>query len=249
MPWRGDMRTSVKSPLGSNRHVVRERIAKLRFGEILTTAEKNLFVEMLLRREGALAWGYEHIGKIAPWIEPLHIVKTVPHKPWRAKEFRKSPILHEKEVEIVRERIQLGLLEHCNGPYRNPSFIVEKKTKGTYWLIVSVVKANAVTMRDAGTPHNVEGFAEAFAGYPICSLVDFFAGYEQVTLDQNSRDIMAFETPFGPMRLATMTQGATNSIAVFIRIGNKILANTSARQLRSLSTMSESEDPNTGMET
>lgn len=55
---------------------------------MLTAAEKDLFTEMFLRREGALAWGYEDIGKIASWIEPPHVVKTVPHKPWRAKEFR-----------------------------------------------------------------------------------------------------------------------------------------------------------------
>lgn len=63
-----------------------------------------------------------------------------------------------------------------------------------------VIKVNPVTMRGGGTPPNVEEYAEAFAGHPIYTLVDFFAGYEQAALEPVSRDVMAFDTPFGLIR-------------------------------------------------
>ena len=62
------------------------------------------------------------------------------------------------------------------------------------------------------------------AGYTISFLIDFFSGYDQVELDEKSRDLTAFMTPFGLMRMITLAQGATNSVIQFVKIILKILA-------------------------
>ena len=56
---------------------------------------------------------------------------------------------------------------------------------------------NAVTIRDACMPPSVDDFSEDFAGYPILTTVDMFSGYDQMTLDERSRDFTAFMTDLG----------------------------------------------------
>ena len=47
----------------------------------------------------------------------------------------------------------------------------------------------------------------------VLSLLDFFSGYDQVPIDEKSRDLTTFTTPIGLLRMCTLLQGATNSVA------------------------------------
>ena len=125
--------------------------------------------------------------------------------------------------KLVTEMRISGVLEPSKGPYRNPAVLVKKKKSREYRLISSVTKQNSETIRDAGLPPNVEEFSERFAGQAICSLMDVFAGYEQVPLAIESRDITAIETEQGLMVFTVLQQGGTNNVATFVRIVNKIL--------------------------
>ena len=93
-----------------------------------------------------------------------------------------------------------------------------------YRLVNVVVELNRVIVRDANLPPSANEFSEKFAGYAISSLIDFFSGYDQVELDEESRDLIGFMTLFGLMRVTTLPQGATNSVAQFVRIAHKVLA-------------------------
>src|SRR5205807_3318365 len=57
----------------------------------------------------------------------------------------------------------------------------------------------------------------------VVSLVDLFSGYDQCTLDPASRDITAFHTPLGLMRMTTLPMGYTNAVQVFDRVMRKVL--------------------------
>ena len=92
-----------------------------------------------------------------------------------------------------------------------------------YRLINSAQRINAVTIRDASLPPAVEEFSEKFAVYLLVSLVDLFSGYDQCTLDPASRDITAFHTPLGLMRMTTLPMGYTNAVQVFDRVMRKVL--------------------------
>ena len=85
------------------------------------------------------------------------------------------------------------------------------------------MEINKHTVRDANLPPSVDEFSEEFAGCQMASLIDFFSGYDQVELDTKSRDLTGFQTPIGLLRMTTLPQGATNSVAQFVRIVTKIL--------------------------
>src|SRR5258706_12753022 len=108
--------------------------------------------------------------------------------------------------------MQCGALDRSFRPYRNPWFLVPKKTPGKYRLINFAQRLNAVTIRDASLPPTVDEFSEAFTGFPLISLLDFFLGYDQCVLAEVSRDLTAFMTPFGVLRMTTLPQGYTNGV-------------------------------------
>ena len=126
--------------------------------------------------------------------------------------------------KLVMKMRSSGVVEPSKGPYQNPAFLIKKKKPVEYRLIWSVTKQNSEMIRDAGLPPDVKEFSKRFAGQVIRSLMDFFAGYEQVPLAADSRDITAIETEQGLMGFTVLQQVGTNHVATFVRIVNKILA-------------------------
>ena len=54
-----------------------------------------------------------------------------------------------------------------------------------------------MTIRDANLPPYADEFSEEFAGCKVISLVDFFSGYNQLELNVESRNLIAFIIPLG----------------------------------------------------
>src|SRR5271156_372945 len=198
-----------------------ERIEKLIMGSI-TAQEKDLLIAMLFNREAALAWEFAEMGKVKPEVSPPVQIRTVPHKPWQSPGFPVPRALNQTVIEMLKDRVAKGILEPCHGPYRNPWFLVKKKD-GKYRLVNHAVEVNRHTIRDANLPPVVDTFSEEFAGCAVASLIDLFSGYDQIELDSKSRDMTVFITPLRLFRQTTLPQGATNSIAQFVRIVTKIL--------------------------
>lgn len=100
---------------------------------------------------------------------------------------------------------------------------MKKKGVDKYRMVNAAMSINKVTIRDANLPPAVDKFSEEFAGMAVASLIDFFSGYNQVTLAEECRDLTAFQTPIGLLRQTTLPQGATDLVAQFVRIVTKIL--------------------------
>lgn len=200
-----------------------DRLSKLVVGDGLTSEELEIFHEMLFYREKALAFDFTHRGKVRPEVSPPQIIDTIDHDAWQSPGFPVPKALLPTVVEMIQERLDSGILEYCQGPYRNSWFLTRKKEKKKYRLINGVIKMNAVTIRDANAPPSVDEFSEEFAGCRLASLVDFFSGYDQVELHERCRDMTAMMTPLGLVRQTTLPQGATNSVSQFQRVMTRIL--------------------------
>ena len=92
------------------------------------------------------------------------------------------------------------------------------KKAGKYRLINAAQRHNAVTIKDASLPPSTDNFSEEFVGFPLFSLLDLFSSYDQWILAPESRDMTAFMTPFGLLRMTTLPQGYTNGVQVFDRV-------------------------------
>lgn len=211
------------SGLAKGARLTPERLQRMRIGDELTEQEKDLFTEMLYNREAALAWTFAEMGRIRPEVTPPIKIRTVEHKAWQSPGFHIPRALTGIVSEMIRDRIKAEALEYCHGPYRNPWFLVKKKEKGKYRIVNAALEMNKVTIRDANLPPSVDEFSEEFAGCVMSSLIDFFSGYDQVPIDVTSRDMTAFMTPVGLVRQTSLPMGATNSVAEFVRVINRIL--------------------------
>jgi len=211
------------SDLPPGSRLTKERAEQLIIGDELTPEERELLMEVLTNREEALAFDWTHCGTIRPEVAPPQEIRTVDHEAWQTPNFPVPRALMGKVVDMLKDRIKRGTMEYSHGPYRNPWFLVAKKEKGEYRLVVAAMKMNGVTIRDGNLPPQVDEFSEEFAGCTVASLIDFFSGYDQALLALKSRDMTAFATPIGLLRMTRLPQGATNSVGQFVRIVQTML--------------------------
>jgi hypothetical protein len=202
--------------------LTKERLAEMKFGPELLPKEREMLEEMLYRREPALSFDFSESGRVHADVAPPVRIHTVPHEAWKEAQFPVPRMLRDVVIEMIQQRLDRGTLRYSRSPYRNPWFLVKKKDSG-YRLINNAQKINKVTVRDANLPPNPDEFSEEFAGCHIVSLIDFFSGYDQIPLHEDSMAITAFATPLGLVEQCTLPMGTTNSVAEFVRVVSKIL--------------------------
>jgi len=78
---------------------------------------------------------------------------------------------------------------------------VKKKEKSKYRLVNIIIEINRVTVRDTNLPPFINEFFEEFTGCVIASLIDFFSNYNQIKLNEKSRDLTTFHTLIGLLRM------------------------------------------------
>ena len=154
------------------------------------------------------------------------IIFTVPHVPWDLKPIPVPRALLPKLVNLLKEKLHMGILEPSMAPYSNRWFTVPKKS-GALRFIQDMQPANKVTIRNKGSGPIVDEVAEAFAGHAIYSIGDLYSGYDQFQLALESRDLTTMKTPLGLLRMCTLPQGATNSVAHMQSAMNNIMRDDS----------------------
>ncbi|RCI12114.1 hypothetical protein L249_0751 [Ophiocordyceps polyrhachis-furcata BCC 54312] len=195
---------------------------RLRTTETLSDAEWGLLRAILFNREAALSWDHSERGQVDPLVAPPVVFKVIEHKAWQAKPVNIPKAMLPQVVELLKNRVQYGVLEPSHASYRNHYMVVAKKDGGVR-LINSVTMLNSYTIRDANPPPCADEFSEQFATCKILTLLDLFSGYDQMPLDPRSRDYTTFATPIGLFRQCTVPMGATNSVGQFMRVMQQIL--------------------------
>lgn len=201
-----------------------ETLANLKIGRdgFLTEPEKKMFQDMLFKYGKAFASSPDEIGCVHPSMVAPMVIFTVPHVPWDLKPIPVPRALLPKLIDLLKEKMKMGILEPSMAPYSNRWFTVPKKS-GALRFIQDMQPANRVTIRNKGSGPIVDEVAEAFAGHAIYSIGDLYSGYDQFQLANESRDLTTMKTPLGLMRMCTLPQGATNSVAHMQNAMNQIL--------------------------
>jgi hypothetical protein len=201
-----------------------ESLAKLMIGGngFLLEPEKKKFQDILSKHGKAFASSPDEIGCVQPSVIAPMVIFTIPHVPWDLKPIPVPRALLPKLVELLKEKMRMGILEPSMAPYSNRWFTVPKKS-GALRFIQDMQPANRVTIRNKGSGPIVDEVAEAFAGHAIYSIGDLYSGYDQFQLAIESRDLTTMKTPLGLVRMCTLPQGATNSVAHMQNAMNQIL--------------------------
>ena len=165
-----------------------ETLASLKIGGdgFLTKLEKKKFQEMLSKHGKAFASSPDEIGCVHPSVVAPMVIFTLPHVPWNLKPILVPRALLPKLVDLLKEKVRMGILEPSMAPYSNRWFTVPKKS-GALRFIQDMQPANKVTNRNKGSRPIVDEVAEAFAGHAIYSIGDLYSSYDQFQLAFESK--------------------------------------------------------------
>ena len=187
---------------------------KINEGGFLWPEEEKLFQHIFCLNENVLAFEESDRGTFREDYFSPYIIPTVPHVPWVEKNIPIPPGIRDEVIKLLREKLEAGVYERCQSSYRSRWFCVLKKN-GKLRIVHDLQKLNSVTIREAGLPPILDDFVEPFAGRQCYTVLDLFWAFDGRRLDPMSRDMTAFHSPLGLLRLTSMPMGFTNSPAEF----------------------------------
>ena len=109
--------------------------------EFLTKMEEECFRRMLLRHGKAFAFEPYEIGCVDPSVVAPMVIFTISHTPWNLRPIPVPKAHLPKLVELLNEKITMGILEPSIAPYSNRWFTVPKKN-GTLRFIQDMQPVN-----------------------------------------------------------------------------------------------------------
>lgn len=176
--------------------------------------EEKLFMHILKLNQYSFVFEDSQRGSFREDYFSPYIIPVVPHVPWAFSNIPIPPGIKEKVVELLKEKIAAGVYEPSQSSYRSRWFCVLKKS-GKLRLVHDLQPLNKVSIRDAGLPPNLDNFVEPFAGRQCYSVFDLYWGFDARKVHPESRDLTAFLTLLGLLRITSLPTGFTNSPAEF----------------------------------
>jgi hypothetical protein len=177
--------------------------------------ERKLLHHLMLLHEKTFAWEDSEAGSFRKDFFPPVEFPVVEHKPWVLKNIPIPPGLFDEVCRIIKAKIESGAYEPSNSSYRSRYFVVLKKDGKSLRVVHSLEPLNEVTIAHSGVPPATEELAEACAGRACGGTLDLYVGYDEREIDEKSRDLTTFQTPYGAMRLVKLPMGWTNSVPIF----------------------------------
>ena len=176
--------------------------------------EKRLLKHILVLNERSIAFTENERGTFRQDYFSDYQIPVTSHVPWMDKNMTLPPGHREKIIKLLKEKIEAGVYEKAQSSYRSRWFCVSKKN-GELRIVHDLQKLNGITIRDTGVPPILDEFVEAYAGRSVYSVLDMYCGFYARILDPKSRDMTAFQTPLGVLRITSLPMGFTNSPAEF----------------------------------
>lgn len=180
----------------------------------LQPEEKKLLQHILVLNERSIAFNEQERGTFRSDYFSDYKMPVVEHIPWQDKNMPLPRGYQDEIIRLLKEKIEAGVYEEAQSSYRSRWFCVKKKDGGLR-IVHDLQKLNGVSIRDSGVPPILEEFVEAYAGRSIYTVLDMYWGFHARTLDEDSRDMTAFQTPLGVLRIVSLPMGYTNSPAEF----------------------------------
>ena len=176
--------------------------------------ERRLLKHVLVLNSRGIAFEEKERGTFRQDYFTDYQIPVTSHVPWMDKNIPLPPGHRDEIIQMIKEKMDGGVYEKAQSSYRSRWFCVQKKT-GDLRIVHDLQKLNGVTIRETGVPPILDEFVEAYAGRSIYSVLDMYWGFYARVLDPKSRDMTAFQTPLGVLRITSLPMGFTNSPAEF----------------------------------
>ena len=162
--------------------------------------------------------------------EPLGVTDRVTHhidlkpgtSPVYVPSYRLPHSQRKVAHDLVDDMLAEGIIQESHSPWNSPLFLVPKKD-GSYRAVVDFRRVNDVTVPDHYPLPVLQDLLQSIGkNNTVFSTLDLKSGFWQIPLDENSRHITAFSTPFGHYEWLRCPMGLRNSPLTCQRLINSI---------------------------
>ena len=151
-------------------------------------------------------------------------IKLKPNpKIYRHREYQLWGDRAEAMRTLLAEFIERGWIEPSDSEWASPAFIVPKKEKGEWRLVVDYRGFNEQTEHDSYSLPLIDTILQKQQKKRIFTVLDLKHGYHQMPLHPDSRPCTAMSTPLGPMQWKVVPMGAKNGNAALQRMMEDLL--------------------------
>ena len=182
--------------------------------KFLWPEEEKLFSHILQIHQNAFVFEDRQRGTFREDYFSPYIIPVIEHEPWAFPNIPIPPGIRDRVIELLKEKIEAGVYEPSQSSYRSRWFCVLKKS-GKLRLVHDLQPLNKITIKESGLPPNLDAFIQPFAGYQCYTVFDLYWGFDARKVHPTSRDLTAFYTPLGLLRITSLPTGFTNSPAEF----------------------------------
>ena len=148
-------------------------------------------------------------------------------RPVKQRERRMSPAEIEAATQWVRDEVAAGRMEPSSSEWAAQLVIVPKRNeKGEVsgWRICGDYRnLNVVTKSDAEPLPLMDSVFDQLAGMQYFSKLDLLKGFNQIPVEEKSRELMAVSTPAGLYQPTVMPFGVKNAPGSFQREMRRVL--------------------------
>ena len=125
--------------------------------------------------------------------------------------------------KLLAEFIEQGWIQPSDGEWASPAFMVPKKEKGEWRLVVDYRGLDEQTEHDSYSLPLIDTILQKQQKKRIFTVLDLKHGYHQMPLHTDSGPCTAMSTPLGPMQWKVVPMGAKNNNAAFQRMVEDLL--------------------------